>query len=414
MLSVATTQPSTGTHTVRIQSLLEMSVRGLESMLYPGRNLFSYKLRCSPEGLVKEGVSRRYTIIALLGLQRAAQAGLRPSFDARSIFDDLIRETRWIDNAGDCGLLLWLSALQAPEKLSQLIVRAGLDTLLDRLRDARERRTMEMAWVLAGLAHMRMADAANLPDLSVLAFHTYHLLIQNQGAEGIFAHQARRESYTGQFRGRLGSFADQVYPIYALAKFAQAWGVDEAIRRARICADTLCRLQGNMGQWWWHYDSGSGRMVGKYPVYSVHQDGMAPMAFLALSQASGLDYNRPVQKGLEWIWGKNELGVDMRSFPNNTIWRCICQSALRRYWSELLGLVAGMPHSPGELKVLYECRPYHLGWLLYGFSLENRQVGSLPASIGPSVQVSVARPGSLPDKIATSDKPTYRSIGTVP
>ncbi len=369
MLRAATAEPNTLTRVATIRPLLEMSVRGLEPMLYPERNLFSYKLKRTPEGLVKEGISSRYTIIALLGLQRAEQIGLCPSFDARTIFDGLVRETRRIDNGGDWGLLLWLCALRAPEELPHLIVCAGLDTLLTRFQDVGERRTMEMAWVLAGLAHMRMAGAAAPRVLSTLAFRIYRLIIQNQGAEGVFGHQAEGESYTGKFQGRLGSFADQVYPIYALSKFAQAWGVEEAVRHARRCADTVCRLQGPMGQWWWHYDSANGRVVGKYPVYSVHQDGMAPMALFALNQVSGVDYDSHVQRGVEWIYGANELGVDMRDLSTNTIWRCIRQSTLRRYSSELLAL-AGMPHFSGKLKVLYECRPYHLGWLLYSFSLK--------------------------------------------
>jgi hypothetical protein len=369
MLSPATAESSTLTRVARIRPLVEMSVRGLETMFDRDRNLFSYKLKRSPEGLVKEGISRRYTIIALLGLQRAEEIGLHPVFDARSIFDGLVRGTRSIANAGDWGLLLWLCALRAPEELPHLIVRAGLDTLLERFQDVRERCTMEMAWVLAGLAHMRVAGAPGLRVLPDLAFRTYRLMIQNQGTEGIFSHQAGSESYTGKFRGWLGSFADQVYPIYALSKFAQAWGVEEAVRRARRCADTLCSLQGTMGQWWWHYDSASGRAVGRYPVYSVHQDGMAPMALFALNEVSGVDYDGPVQKGMKWIYGANELGVDMRDLPTNTIWRCICQSTVRKYSSELLAL-ARMPHFSGKLKVLYECRPYHLGWLLYSFSLK--------------------------------------------
>jgi hypothetical protein len=371
MLSAATPEPNTLTRAAGIRPLLEMSMRGLEPMFYPDRNLFCYRLKRTPEGLVKEGISVRYTIIAALGLERAKEIGLLPDFDARSIFDGLVRGTRSIDNAGDWGLLLWLCAVRAPEELPHLIVRAGLDSLLERFQDVRERRTMEMAWVLAGLAHMRMAGAPGLRVLSKLAFRTYQVILQNQRAEGVFGHQGNGESYTGKFRGRLGSFADQVYPIYALAKFAQAWGVEEAVCRARKCADTVCRLQGTMGQWWWHYDSASGRMVGKYPVYSVHQDGMAPMALFALSEVSGVDYDGPVQKGIEWIYGANELGVDMRSLSTNTIWRCICQSTLRKYSSELLGL-AGMPYFSGGLKILYECRPYHLGWLLYSFSLKGR------------------------------------------
>jgi hypothetical protein len=367
MLSTATAEPNTLTRVAQIRPLLELSVRGLESMFCPDRNLFSYKLKRTPEGLVNEGISPRYTIIALLGLQRAEKIGLRAAFDVESIFDGLVRATRWIDNAGDWGLLLWLCALRAPEELLHLIVRAGLDTLLERFQDVRERRTMEMAWVLGGLAHMQMACAPGVRALSTLAFRTYQLIIQNQGPEGVFGHQTKGDSYASKFRSRLGSFADQAYPIYALSKFAQAWGVEEAVRRARKCADTVSRLQGPMGQWWWHYDSANGRVVGKYPVYSVHQDGMAPMALFALSEVSNLGYNTAVQKGMEWIHGTNELGVDMRSLSTNTIWRCICQSSLRKYSSELLGL-ARMPHLSGGLKVLYECRPYHLGWLLYSFS----------------------------------------------
>jgi hypothetical protein len=367
MLRAVTAEPNIVTRVAPIRRLLEMSVRGLEAMLHPDRNLFSYKVKRTPEGLAKEGISLRYTIIALLGLQRAEQVGLHPSFEVPSILDGLVRETRRIDNAGDWGLLLWLCALRAPEELPHLIVRAGLDTLLARFQDGGQRRTMEMAWVLAGLAHTRMAGAAAPRVLSTLAFRTYRLIIQNQGAEGVFGHQAESESSAAQFRGRLGSFADQVYPIYALSKFAQAWGVEEAVRRARWCADTMCHLQGSMGQWWWHYDSASGRSVGRYPVYSVHQDGMAPMALFALSEMSGVDYTGPIYKGLDWIYGANELGVDMRDLSTNMIWRCIRQSILRRYSSELL-VFAGMPHLRGKLKVLHECRPYHLGWLLFAFA----------------------------------------------
>src|SRR5260370_39955737 len=115
MWRAAPAEPNTLRRVATIRPLLEMSVRGLEPMLYPDRNLFSYKLKRTPEGLVKEGISPRYTIIALLGLQRAEQIGLRPSFDARSIFDGLVRETRRIDNCGDWCLLLWLFALRAPE-----------------------------------------------------------------------------------------------------------------------------------------------------------------------------------------------------------------------------------------------------------------------------------------------------------
>lgn len=366
MLSAVREMPGTQERATQIRSLLELAVCGLEPMLYPEKGLFSYKLKSTPEGLFKEGFSQRYTVITLLGLHRAERVGLRPSFNVQSIFDGFIQDTSWIDSAGDWGLVFWLCALQAPAQLPTLMARAGLETLLDRYRDARARCTMEMSWILAGLAHARLADIPG-PDLLPLASRVYRMIVQNQGAEGIFGHQAKAGSFTGRLRGRLGSFADQVYPIYALSKFAQAWRAEEPLREARTCADTMCRMQGPLGQWWWHYDSASGRAVGRYPVYSVHQDGMAPMALFALSEASGVDYDGPIYKGLEWIYGANELGFDMRDTARSMIWRSLYQNKPRTYASELLGL-ARLPTLSGGLQALYECRPYHLGWLLYGLT----------------------------------------------
>ena len=51
---------------------------------------------------------------------------------------------------------------------------------------------------------------------------TYGLLIRNQGERGAFGHLSRSKSISGMVRGGVGSFADQVYPIYAMSKFAMA------------------------------------------------------------------------------------------------------------------------------------------------------------------------------------------------
>ena len=81
----------------------------------------------------------------------------------------------------------------------------------------------------------------------------------------------------GILRGGVGSFADQVYPIYGISKFSQALGDEKALERALDCGLNICEAQGPLGQWWWHYDSSTGEVVGKYPVFSVHQHAMGPM-----------------------------------------------------------------------------------------------------------------------------------------
>ena len=355
-----------GANKNQIQSLLELSLKGLMPMFYSEEKVFCYRLLRTQKGLVKEGVSHRYTLMTLMGLFKAEAAGFESPIKIHDVFDRLRRNNDWIDNAGDLGLFLWTSAVTAPDSLSQIAAGIDLETALDRYADARARRTMELAWFLAGLSHMRLTNQPGLPDLEKLAFETYRLLKLNQGRSGLFGHLSTRESYAGRLRGRIGSFADQVYPIYALSKFGQAYGVPAALRDASDCAEEICRLQGPLGQWWWHYDSKTGRIAGKYAVYSVHQDGMAPLALFALSEATGQDFSGPILRGMEWISGKNELGIDLCDFNHNLIWRSLYQSKARTYINEALHLMQ-LPGTSSGLRVRYETRPYHLGWLLYAF-----------------------------------------------
>src|SRR5208337_5552579 len=99
--------------------------------------------------------------------------------------------------------------------------------------------------------------------------------------------------------------------------------VEAALGRALECASAVSRAQGESGQWWWLYDSRSGRVSSRYPVYSVHQHGMAPMGLFALEKATGRSFTEAIHTGLRWIYGTNELGADMRDLVENLIWRCI-------------------------------------------------------------------------------------------
>src|SRR5207248_880072 len=144
---------------------------------------------------------------------------------------------------------------------------------------------------LAGISHLKLAGFSSLPELTDLAVRAWRLLEANRGPHGLFGHQAVRGVF-GTLRGRIGTFADQVYPIYALTRFAQAFGEAKALACAVDCAEAICRLQGPLGQWWWHYDSRTGRVTSKYPVYSVHQDAMAPLALLPLGEIGARDFSR--------------------------------------------------------------------------------------------------------------------------
>lgn len=350
--------------------LNRMALRGLVPMFVAEKQLFCYRLIHTSQGMVSEGLSPRYTIMTLLGLHELERTGARSPFDVNAIYASFARDMSWIHGAGDLGLLIWLTAAFAPDQIDGLFRRCNLETALDRYADAREARTMELAWFLAGLSHAALACPEKLSDLRNLAVETHHRLEKNQGKSGFFGHQSTTKSVAGFFRGRIGSFADQIYPIYAMSKFAVAFQVEAASIAALACAKAVCESQGELGQWWWLYDSQTGRVSSKYPVYSVHQQGMAPMGLIAAEEATGHSFQEPIYKGLRWIAGANELGEDMRDISQNLIWRCIYPE---QKYSKYLNVVRSLFRLPSarfsaaDLRILYEDRPYELGWLLYAF-----------------------------------------------
>jgi hypothetical protein len=354
-----------------LSDLLTLSVAGLGQMFVPSRRVFCDRLVLTDMGLEAQGLSPLYTAMTLLGLNRYETTGARTQFPVRDLTTDLVMNTHWIDGVGALGLLLWVCAEITPELLDDAIARTDAVTALERSSDARSGSTMELAWFLTGIAKGVLVEPSQKRRWEHVARACYAALKGNQGSSGFFGHLSSRTGPRGWLRGRIGSFADQVYPILALTHFAEAFHDESALAAARACARAICHVQGPLGQWWWHYDAGSGRVAQRYPVYSVHQDGMAPMALFALSRAIGQDFTEPVQKGLAWIYGRNELQRDMRDLERKVIWRNIHfsrRSQLLRheltFW--LRSRFDGAP--PANLRVLHECRPYHLGWLLYAFA----------------------------------------------
>jgi len=368
-----------------VRVLISSAVAGLVPMFDPHQQLFCTKFIRTERGMVQEGISHRYTLITLMGLHRLEQSGQASPIAVRSAFDALLRNSyansSWVRSAGDLGLLMWLCALVAPERLDEFFAGHDLAAALEQFPDARECRTMELSWILSGLAHAVCRQPRLRELLLPFATRLSATLLENRGPAGAFGHQAcGGAGLTATVRGRLGSFADQVYPIYAFAWAHRAFALPEggartgafagALDVANSCADNIFREQGELGQWWWHYDAKSGQAVGKYPVYSVHQHAMAPLALFALADAGGRDATRELYLGLEWIYGANELRVDMRDAAANVVWRCIRPGKARRYVDEALAMLnlAGKSRTPRGLHVLHECWPYELGWLIYAFA----------------------------------------------
>ena len=371
-----------------VQRFVRLAARGLAPMFDPQRQLFCYSLKKAGQGMVREGFSPRYTMMTLMGLHRLEEAGGESAIDIQSALRALLSNLDWIKDIGDLGVLLWTCALVAPERLRELEGRIELDTALLRYRSAKRGVTMELAWFLTGLSNWALACPEKLPRLRNLAFRTFAMIMKNRGEQGFFGHLSRGAGVEGTIRGRIGSFADQVYPIYAFTRFSQAYQEESAMEAALLCARGICGEQGSLGQWWWHYDSVRGRVLEGYPVFSVHQHAMGPMVLFALGEATQNDFTPWIYRGLKWINAENELSFDMEDDAAQVIWRCQFRptSQVRTYLKAAFsGWSAEAPYSAKkDLKVLFECRPYELGWLLYAFAGRTglRSSGERPVAAG--------------------------------
>jgi hypothetical protein len=125
-----------------------------------------------------------------------------------------------------------------------------------------------------------------------------------------------------------------------------------------------------MGQWWWMYDAHKGRVACQYPVLSVNQAGTGPMALFALQEATGMDFQGPIIKGLRWIFGENELAKDLRTLGKSGICASIAPDfSGAKYLETALSLLGISPNRiPNEdLKVTHDSSTDRCGWPLHSF-----------------------------------------------
>jgi hypothetical protein len=144
--------------------------------------------------------------------------------------------------------------------------------------------------------------------------------------------------------------------------------------------------QGPQGQWWWHFDARNGRVLEGFPVYSVHQDAMAPMALFALQDACDIDSGAAIAKGLAWLHSSPELGgASLIDTEADLIWRKVARhepGKVSRGVQAIASLVHPSLRAPGidtvfkPGRVDFESRPYHMGWIFHAFPLDRIEAWS--------------------------------------
>lgn len=319
--------------------------------------------------LRREGANTRYGAIVALGASRlteSAQRSLLHGQTVQMLASAVVEQALSEDEPGAIALAAWASAeigsvRSQDEVMSRLVDLVATDAITA---------TVDSAWALTAL----LAGPLALGDAS-LADRMADRLMSAQGSDGIFPH-VLPPGRLPWARSHVGCFADQVYPIQALARHYAATGRVDALEAANRCARRICDLQGPDGQWWWHYDARTGQVVEGYPVYSVHQHAMAPMALLELAEAGGIDCSSNIAAGLRWLDSRPEVGGALIRDDLGAVWRKVGRREPRKALRYVRSTASAL-HPSLRLRWLdsifpaseidYECRPYELGWLLYAW-----------------------------------------------
>jgi len=333
---------------------------------------FVFRLRRTATGTRSEGLSDRYTAITLIGLSQEDDEAVQAVLHGRTageVWRALAARVSVSQNLGDAALTLWAGVALGESERDRVLKH------IVELRPADGTHpTVEVAWALAALTADAEAPVGDLRDRIA-----QRLVASQASPSGAFPHVL---GGGGGLRKHVCCFADLVYPIQSLSLHAERTGDRAAGEAAGRAAELIVRRQGREGQWWWHYDVRSGEVVEGYPVYAVHQDGMAPMALLAAQNATGGDYTEAIERGLDWLERSPELdGGSLVEEGSGLIWRKVGRREPGKLTRSLQAAasalhpalrVPGVDRAFPPGRVDHETRPYHMGWLLHAFPAKAR------------------------------------------
>ena len=361
----------------RFGDLAELSLEALPRMFDEETGLFCQKAVADGDRCSNRGSNIFYTAMSTVGILRQPVRSPESVFPLGRALDALHEVAAAGTSPEVLANVIWASALAEDRR------GAGLTKELAERSDFRRCDTAALGHVIHGLA----IAAEAYPEQSGRAIEAARLwgaelLARFSPAADLFRPIARPSGVRSTLIHRVTSFAAQVYPLHGLATYHRVTGEAPAPALARVAA-RIVEAQGPLGQWWWLYSTKTRAVLEGYPVYSVHQDGMAFMALLPLEALGVGAYREPLALGLEWLSDRNELSTDLvrrdPPFVFRNIQRAgsdadamfgISRGNLARVVAR--SLRPGTDHTvadPGRLEVLRECRPYHLGWLLYAFAL---------------------------------------------
>lgn len=198
------------------ERLLALAEAGLPSMYLPDAETFVFtRVGTATSGgarrVESRGTSTRYAAITALGARYLPEERQRPLFGGHTAAEFtalLVERLPAVTNLGDAALIAWAAAETGHPKLADALARVSALDL-----PGRPQYTVEAAWVLSALTAAR--GTVDVEDRLTAARE--RLLAARVGDGPLFAHATGPGLVPG-YRSHVACFADQTYPLQALAR----------------------------------------------------------------------------------------------------------------------------------------------------------------------------------------------------
>ncbi len=240
--------------------------------------------------------------VVLLGLLRADEAGVTHPFSSGALRTRVLGDLGSGSTPGELGLALWAESRADGNAVGEI---TGL--LSDRIGGRYDRLELDqLSWVVTGLSEATVRIGADERSAPLLE-QSLDALLSRSGDNGAFF----RDSGAGH-RSRTTPVTSQFHALTALAQAIRAGHRDAAGESTGRLTEALVGLQRDDGAWPGLVDPQHGEPAAIYPVLTVTQVALAPIAFRVAAEAgAGGDLRGPVSRGLEWALGANLLGFNL-------------------------------------------------------------------------------------------------------
>ena len=353
------------------EELIALAVAGLPQSYVGGTFAQTVRAVETPTGRIvrPEGRNLRYAAIVALGAARVdegAQRAICAGRTAAAFAESLVPQAESSDDVGSVALVAWAVAE---------VAEAASESLFERLRNVFASgapiSTVECSWLItAALAARHLSDTDDLAQAAAAR------LMAAQGPGGLFPHMLPAHAM-GRLRAHVGCFADQVYPIQALARFSVAMGepaalaAADAVRRAHL---PICRARRAMV------------VALRLPATATSSKATRSTACTSTRwrrwrcstcrrPAAAITARRSPRACAGSRRGRRSDG-DLVSHADRLVWRKVGRSEPRKAVRAIAAVTTALRpglHLPG-LDALFapgpidhECRPYELGWLIYAW-----------------------------------------------